>query len=998
MIARVMGNLGGRALLAALAAGLLFGVTASAIPPVNPPPLPGPGSPFIPPVGAQPAAPVGGCSWSPLGTTEIRDIYTLPSSGGPLASKPASAFAVDPSNPCHIYRSQRGEMRRSDDSGRTFSQNFVDNTGSSSFSRGPITLSSPRAVGPGQLYFYDMSGNNGVFYSAGYGNQDWQQRNGGLYAGGAAAPGGQGGAIVSFAPAPSNPDVIYLVGYDSGNTTLYYTGDGGRQWGLLAPPATELTTVTVDPTDAQHVFAAGGGPTSTSGNVSGNPAQTTGSYYESTNGGSSWVQHSGPGGEASPIELVATKNAVYAHTASAPGGGAPNPASLADPNRLSGHKYWRSVDHGVTWRQVTVPYGFGGKTELVYDAGDNNQMILAAPAKDQTGAAVLAVLGSYDGFQTTRYSRFLPAGGGLVDLQLGSDRMGDFFAQETYSTAAGATDQLFAFKISALAPPPPTAVAGKVPLIGAIKRCDFPALPPVTDQSGPLGTTRTHPVDYVAGSVAFDGQYLDYTQDEDARGQIFRIDPVDCSAGPTITLNPADTGGHVASLFALTYDAKYIFADGHQGAILARGDAATNHDPRTQFGYAAVYAVDPQTSRAVLISSVFCTGAAERCSVEPQAFAYDPYRDQLWSSIELPDQTSGVGIQAILGLGGFAPHLGSTCMTGFSPSSTDYDNPLQSTWEPGAQDIMYVQLEDDTTVLRVNSATCRVLDGFAHEKYSEGNDETDQMACDPITFGQGSPLFHGSGTSVLWLRDVGINRVSAYPIVKGFCPFPSSLNVESPGVVKTGDALTVCANLTAVKSGKTAPVQGQTVTFTLSDRTLGSAQTDSNGRACLAFTVPTTKGLFQLGVIFAGSEAYLPARGAGALNVTDVPPPPPPAARLGTHGVPPPPLNPPAPVVLPAPPALAPGTQIQTQVQAQTQVQPQAGVMTQKQKQTRLQMSRIDGGRTEVNLEASRATFNGALGVQLAALILFGIGLAVRDHRLRTRVGAKVARIPWNRR
>jgi hypothetical protein len=249
-----------------------------------------------------------------------------------------------------------------------------------------------------------------------------------------------------------------------------------------------------------------------------------------------------------------------------------------------------------------------------------------------------------------------------------------------------------------------------------------------------------------------------------------------------------------------------------------------------------------------------------------------------------------------------------------------------------------------------------------------------------VTFGEGSPTVPpGTVTSVLWIRDNAKNLARAYPINKGFCPFPTDLHLDNPPTAAlAGETKVVCAVLAATSAGAHSPIARQTVSFSLGGRPIGSATTGPDGRACLAFAVPPGSGSLNVVATFGGTEAYLPASAASVLRVGDVaqagPPPP-------VRFAPPAHAPPPQVAAVPAPPPAAQAPQAQAQGQAQAQAQGQPGVMSQRQRQARVALQRLSGAREVMDLEASR--YRAALVAQGAGLALFGLGLVLRHRRNR---------------
>jgi hypothetical protein len=956
------------------------------------PPLPTGAQPLLPPVGTQPGDPASGCFFPGLGTAEMRQLYSLPASNGPSSAKPATLFGVDPYRPCHIYRSLTDHIDRSDASGQRMGRTYIDSSGESPLRRGPVSTSGViTAQASGDIFFYDVSGNNGVFHSSDYGNA-WDQRDNGLYAAGGVGP---TTGILALVPAQSNRAVMYLLGASNGATLLWRTDDGGQSWNALQPPTADLTTVAVDPANPMHVFASGGAAKTTTGGQLVPAGGAPDFFWESSGGGATgtWSNHPGPPG-GPPLKLLVTN----------PHGTARVYATDSPNTDGSNQVVYRSFDDGAHWGAILVRDGLSAQTSLTFNPNRQDEMVLATVGQNASSNGV-ALAASGDGFATTEFSYFMSTPTAVSALEIQADGAGDYFLQRTLSVGGPLLDQLYAFRKSALAPVPPPPSAGPVLEVPRVS-CDLVSLPP----PAPGGQQY----DYTSGSLAFDGKDLDYTQDtapsgsnianplgggpQKATGIIFRLDPNGCVPDGTITVR--DDSKAPIFIQALTYDPRYVFTNGAVGAILAEG--VTGQDKRVAEGYVPLYAVDPLSGTQELAAQLYCsnTGNNGLCpDAVPTTLTYDQYRDQIWAGIKDGDGYANYGLVALPAHRGAPAVQVPTCLTNYQAPANitaDYGN---STWVVGSQNVLYVQLEDDTHVVRVDSTNCRTIGGFQHERYTEGADENDQMACDPITFGEGSPLAQSNPTSVIWIRNVhspdvndqkqGIhvkgNTVAAYPIPDGYCPFPTTLTMDKGLSARVGDVVTLCAALKGATAGQPTPLAGQTIKFTIGSTVVGTAQTDATGRACVTVAVPPNAGGFQIGAFFSGTQAYLPATAIQGLVVTANPAPPP--GRI--PGVKPFPPNPPPPIqpaFVPVPPVQV-ASQAQSQVQAQMQAQVQPGAMTQRQKQTRVALQRLDGGKTEATLQASRLNRETlpAIALQFSALALFGFGLYARDRALRRR-------------
>jgi len=909
-------------------------------------------------MGPQPGNQAAPCSFRALGASEIRTLYTL---AGP------SLFGLDPQAPCHLFRSLSHSILRSDSSGAAWVSAFVDNS-TSPVRTGPVVFSPVVPGGTGQVFFYDQGANNGVFFSPDDGGT-WQQRDGNLYAAGGAGP---TSGIAAFAVAPSNPNFVYLAGGGAGETLMYSSTDGGNTWTAVQAPTQDITTLTVDPTDPYKVFAAGGAPSTTTAQVYGSTGGTPPNLvWESTNAGNSWTSQPGPT-DGPPLQLLATH----------PPEGLRLLATTVASNG-AGRTFYHSTNGGA-WLPVTVALGVASASAVAFNPARPDEMVIAVGGQ-QAGANGLGLLASYDGFETTAYFKFIPTTSRVVAIQAAADTRGDFFVQRT----AGQEDSVYAFRTSALIPPP---IHASLPEQQPVKVCPLHALPPP-------GPTQ-NPWVYDSGAIAYDGHYLVYTQDTEragtnplnltgntstpkAPGVLYRVDPATCSEAPPLTVR--NSQGNPIDIHELAYDPRYVLASGAQGAILAEG--GVTEDPAIPKDRAPVYALDPVTGRQELAFTAYCTDQQSgTCFAhDPNVLAYDPYQDNVWTTVPDPDLGAGFSSAQLPSRRGAPAVPIPTCLSKYHvPQSIGSPLPYLSTMAFGSQDIAYFQLEDDFTVVRVQMSNCRTLGGFIHATYTEGDDEDDQMACDPVTFGIGSPHRIGTGTSVLWIRNVHDpkqgqvdynnqlitargNTVAAYPIPDGYCPFPTLMSFDSQGTVTAGTTQTVCATLVSAAAGTHVPLGGQEVDFELGTTIVARVTTDASGRACATLALARDAGGLPLTALFAGNQAYLPSRAAGPSVLAAV------VARSFSNPPPrfvqPNPPQPLPPATVPAPPAAAQGAQQQTVQQLTGQTQP--SMMTERQKQARVVAQLINGDRQE-GLLASRATVPAAALFELGAGALLG--------------------------
>ena len=522
-------------------------------------------------------------------------------------------------------------------------------------------------------------------------------------------------------------------------------------------------------------------------------------------------------------------------------------------------------------------------------------------------------------------------------------------------------------------------------------------------------------VNYTGASLAFDGQYLDYTETgtyssgpnrgKAATGgynRVFTIDPrhsCNTSGTPEYDIPTDLTNGSEVPIYQVTYDPKYQFSNGDLGAILARAGSGVAA-PGLKSGYdAPVYAIDPQTKQSELAFGVLCQTIGNSCLAEPSLFAYDPFRDRIWVSI--PPFSQDPNAPA------FIPQLisvpaqrgaeaqvdpSASCMSNYDvprDEQANFDPKDTATWAVGASDTLYVQMEDDVTVRQVNSRTCQDAGGgFTHSFYNEASDENDQMVCDPVTYGQGA-----GGTSVLWLRDTQQHAVEFYSPPGLSCPAPTTLSLTAHSLgAGASQPLTSCAVLRKYITGQ-PPLGGMTLSFALAQRSIGRVVTDASGQGCVTFQTPPRGGTLQLVVNFAGTGALLAAQDIGSVVVR---PPQVPAQAAAADK--PPQTGTIAPQSAPPPPApvqqLSIGPQVQSQVQAQTQVQLQPGMSMDQEQQVQLTVQGLNGDRRSSGLSAVARDPSPVvvLLIQLTAGLLMGIALLQRDRILEARRLVRPAR------
>lgn len=228
---------------------------------------------------------------------------------------------------------------------------------------------------------------------------------------------------------------------------------------------------------------------------------------------------------------------------------------------------------------------------------------------------------------------------------------------------------------------------------------------------------------------------------------------------------------------------------------------------------------------------------------------------------------------------------------------------------------VYVQTEDDTTVVRLNRS-CQPLATFAHRGFSEASMENDQIACDTTTF----------DVPAVWLRDAEEKAAFAYAVPGGYCALATKLRVTTSPVVANVDRAPVCAELRL--AGKGLPVAGEQVTMFVGRHAIGTGTTGGDGVACVPYhpadfpeyvSPPAgpkaihRRASEHVVANYLGTIAYRPATARGHAVVTTFVPPLAPLPHLPVPPVPPAAIvaapPPPLPVAPPQPPPPAPQPQ-----------------------------------------------------------------------------------------
>lgn len=518
--------------------------------------------------------------------------------------------------------------------------------------------------------------------------------------------------------------------------------------------------------------------------------------------------------------------------------------------------------------------------------------------------------------------------------------------------------------------------------------------------SGPLGQAN-----FNGASLAFDGTYLDYTENAtwssgpnngkpvtETYNRVFTIDPAHgctTTGTPKYHIDATLTGGADVPLYQVTYDPRYVFPNGDLGAILARTDSGL---PIGQLGAtdAAVFAIDPATGTSELAFSVECQKAGSNgCQAEPSLFTYDYFRDRIWVSVPNPDNQNPDANAFLPELLVVPAHRGTRALpdarqTCFDVSVGQQPQGNAATWAVDGSGTLYVQDEDDITVRHLSSLTCGDIGaGFTHSHYGEADvTENDQMVCDSVSFSQGS---------VLWLRDKGSHTVQHYDIPGSTCPFPTVLTLTPPVVGgASNQPIQTCAVLQKFANGR-PPLSGLPISFSVGNQPIGTVVTNANGQACATFTGPPQGARLPLAAVFAGTAALLTSRANGTVVVTGPLIQPPPNAAPQTGGIAPRPAPPPAAPVQQL--SIGQQVQAQSQVQAQTQVQLQPGMSMEQEQQVQVTVQGLNGERRSGFSAVARDPSPVALLlIQLTAGLAMGVALLQRDRILEIRRRVRPAR------
>ncbi len=226
------------------------------------------------------------------------------------------SIAIDPSNPDVMYAGTRGAgVHKSTDGGRTWTE---ANSGLESDFINSVIVDprNPQRVfaGAGQGPLVGDEG-AGVYRSDDAG-QSWAKVN--------------DAHTAALAADPNNTSTFY----EAGAPPVYSTGDGGDVWSpaFTSSPATDnvdMSTIAINPANSQILLMGG----ATEGG--------TGYILRTDNGGGTWTR----------INVLGSTEILYI-----------TDVVLATPDGMTayasgGNGVWKSIDGGLTWKNVSGPWG-----------------------------------------------------------------------------------------------------------------------------------------------------------------------------------------------------------------------------------------------------------------------------------------------------------------------------------------------------------------------------------------------------------------------------------------------------------------------------------------------------------------------------------------------------------------------------------------------------------------------------------------------------------------
>ena len=703
-----------------------------------------------------------------------------------------------------------------------------------------------------------------------------------------------------------------LIAYDGassltgGAAGLGYTDDGGKTW----QPASGLDgkhvlDVSADPSNRQALVAAVAAPTVAAGiGAPGSP-----SVYTSPDGGRSWSAVPGSAAfQASSVAFdAATPDLVWATGTGAAGG------------------VWLSTTGGVAFREVapleahdvqSVPLPGGGSQTYVASAKgvlvSRDQGTTLAPASTSLNVLSLAVEPEHYQvvmLSTTTGVRRSPdaaasthlAGQGLPQSCHPASLSADAESPATFVVRCGSS--LYTYRGDGTDFGAPDAPPLGVPNVGAVSLSDMPKLRVLHEAAAHKGEGQS-------GSIAFDGDFIYYTNAKDP-ATLHRTDArTGRDAGDLVI------PGLAAALYD-RYSPRYLSALSYD---------SVRHHLFALDQYGALYDIDLRARTFVQPFSLDIAGVTEVSS-----FSYDASVRQFFAVVDHATTVLNYDSNGTAGV---------PCNVNIPQAYYDSQNDDEYTAAgPGIAAVvatgdgyLYVELEDDSTVLRLDRS-CRVLAAYRHEPFSEAADENDALACDTVTF----------HTGAVWLRDAHTGRLVAYRVPGGYCALATRVQLSAPRTASARAPATVCARLSRAGTGE--PIGGVYVDLLAADRLLRHGRTDAAGRTCAPYrptpsdagatsgpstTASSTHAPQPLLAAFLGTQAYRPSYDRGGLTALWsglALPPPPPAAALPAAA--PLAVGPPPPVVAQPPPPAPPAPQVQPLPQAHPGAQPGAQAMGQ---------------------------------------------------------------------
>ena len=885
----------------------------------------------------------------------------------------AQSFTVDPHRPCRYYDLASARQAPPNDPGNASPQQVYRGAGSQTGVTWQRAFIAPPSNINANGAALDVSASgspwlatdpNRMFSSMDAGST-WIERDSGRVVPDPAL----GQSFTTLMLAPSDASTGYVLQGAAGGSDqaplLSVTRDGGDSWKLeTVPPGLSGSgriPVGIDPLDALHLFL-----TTYSASLS--------TLWESHDAGSTWTPASLP--SIGPIDQL-----VVGHAR----------GQVATLYASSAGTWFTSGDGGASWVALPLPTTneSTGFTRLAVDATEPGTAVWANGQFDAKAGGIsrVNIVGTTDGFQPNglnRYTLNTSAGASFVgwDSSLQADMSGDFFlGLHTFVPVPSApyyaanSGQVIAFRPSALAGASQTIPAAPAPPSqpGINLPGEGPPIQPTSTCTNSAGN---------GGSLAFDGRYLDYTDDAASPGVIFRMDTACRSVQAlAVTFPGLPTGTPPPPLFSLTWDPLFRWLpSGRQGALLASGPEGA--DPSVPSTYSPIYAIDPVLGVAQLVTSTDLeTGGCTANNVingvcaDSSFFSFDVFRSGLWSWGEPQGNGPQAGFLTLDGV------FHDTCITHWDDDGAALN---VAAGVVGGDGILYIASEDDTTIYRMDAQNCDILGGFSHMNIGENQAEDEQIACDPLTF----------ATPVIWIRNSTGSTVAAYPAPEASCPFPTKLEYHASPAASPGSPIRLCFTLTANLAGQWGPLADQSIAVAVGGKNIGATTpTDPSGNACLETTAPAKSGPAVIEGAFHGTHAYLPSVVDGTLLVFAIVTPS--GQNSGGLALPPAVAQPPAPQPGEVPAGQGvPEVQAQLQTQAEAQAQSQSQAQTQSVTQLQPGLMTQERRRTQVATEGLRNNDQAAYQAVamrtppapafavVAGLTLLGVGVLARRPRV----------------